>query len=62
MVWLWVGRVTDYQGLKSLGALATLVRVLYLSVHDLQSKSMAAKDTSLEKGRTIRMIAEGFFS
>lgn len=49
-------------GAKSLGALATPVRVLYQRVHDLQNKSMAAKDTSLEKGQTIRMIAEGFFN
>lgn len=61
MVLLWVGQVTEHQGLRSLEGLATPAWRLYLNVDDLQSKSMVAKDTALEKGRTIRVIVEGFF-
>lgn len=62
MVQLWVGLVTEHPGLRSPEALAIPAWRLYLNVGDLQSKNMVAKDTPLQKGRTISVIGESFFT
>lgn len=57
-----MGQVTKKGELRSFRALKTPTWRLNLSLNDLQSKHMEAKDALLEKVWTIKVTVEGYLN